>query len=162
MTAGRARLQKSDTAYRSIGEAADELGLEAHVIRYWETRFPRDIKPVKRADGRRLFRPEDMDALRAVQRLVHKEGLTLKLAKLLLSEQGVEAVLGDDFVMPVAHAGATARELQSRLYNTFETASEKTESLAMTLTDASAARLKALLNELLDIKGRIDARIEHA
>ena len=55
MTAVRARVEKSADAYRSIGEAAAELGLEPHVLRYWETRFPRQVSPVKRPDGRRYF-----------------------------------------------------------------------------------------------------------
>ena len=89
MTATRNRIEKSSTAFRSIGEAAAELGLETHVLRYWESKFPRDVKPVKRSDGRRLFRPQDIDALRAIQILVHERGLTLKGAKSLLAEQGL-------------------------------------------------------------------------
>jgi DNA-binding transcriptional MerR regulator len=93
MTAARNRVEKSATAFRSIGEAAAELGLETHVLRYWESKFPRDVKPVKRADGRRLFRPQDLEALRAIQILVHERGMTLKGAKSILAEQGLAAVL---------------------------------------------------------------------
>ena len=62
MSASRARITKSAQAFRSIGEAAGELGLETHVIRYWETKFTKDVRPIKRADGRRMFRPQDLDA----------------------------------------------------------------------------------------------------
>ena len=78
MTALRSPIEKSSAAFRSIGEAASELGLETHVLRYWETRFPKEVRPVKRPDGRRMFRPEDMDALRAIRALVHERGMTLK------------------------------------------------------------------------------------
>jgi DNA-binding transcriptional MerR regulator len=115
------RVEKTDAAFRSIGEAAGELGLEAHVIRYWETRFPRDLKPVKRPDGRRLFRPEDMDALRAIHSLVHEHGLTLKNAKAVLDTQGVDAVLAGEVVIeaPLPAQDGTARALQTQLSETF-------------------------------------------
>jgi DNA-binding transcriptional MerR regulator len=93
MTALRSRIEKSQAAFRSIGEAASELGLETHVLRYWETRFPKDVRPIKRDDGRRMFRPEDMNALRAIRLLVHERGMTLKGAKAMLAEQGIDAVL---------------------------------------------------------------------
>ena len=93
MTNAAKRVKKSADAYRSIGEAAEELGLQPHVLRYWEGKFKRHLKPMKRPDGRRMFRPEDMKALRAIQILVHKKGFTLKGAAQLLNEQGLEAVL---------------------------------------------------------------------
>ena len=87
MTAASKKVEKSADAYRSIGEAADELGLQPHVLRYWEGKFTRHLKPLKRPDGRRMFRPEDIVALRAIQLLVHERGLTLKGAEQLLNEQ---------------------------------------------------------------------------
>ncbi|MEL8056085.1 MAG: MerR family transcriptional regulator, partial [Pseudomonadota bacterium] len=42
------RVEKSADAYRSIGEAAGELGLQTHVLRYWETKFAKYVKPLKR------------------------------------------------------------------------------------------------------------------
>lgn len=91
----RARIAKSADAYRSIGEVATELGLEPHVVRYWETRFPKDVRPVKRPDGRRFFRRQDLDALRAIRLLVHEQGLSLKEAGRVLADQGVATVLGE-------------------------------------------------------------------
>lgn len=84
--------RKAPDALRTIGEAATELGLQPHVLRFWETRFT-VLKPLKRADGRRSFRPEDMQALRAIRMLVHDQGMTLKGAADLLRARGVEAVL---------------------------------------------------------------------
>jgi len=147
MTALRARIEKSQTAFRSIGEAASELGLETHVLRYWETRFPRDVRPIKRDDGRRMFRPQDMDALRAIRILVHERGMTLKGAKTILAEQGIEAVLGGTATLSAATLEAVpspARELQASVARAFAAPDRRT-------------RLEEALLELTDIKTRIDA-----
>lgn len=120
MTALRSRIEKSTAAFRSIGEAASELGLETHVLRYWETRFPKDVRPVKRPDGRRMFRPEDMDALRAIRALVHERGMTLKGAKTILAEQGIEAVLNGSVKLgAVEPATSPARDLQASVARAF-------------------------------------------
>ncbi len=146
------RIEKSDEAFRSIGEAANELGLEAHVIRYWETRFPRDVKPVKRPDGRRLFRPEDMDALRAVHCLVHEHGLTLKNAKRVLDEQGINAVLAGtaEVEAPLAEQSNPARALQGQLADAFSEPAHSPEQ---------KQKLNAMLPHLTAVKARLDAAI---
>ena len=147
MTALKSRIEKSSTAFRSIGEAASELGLETHVLRYWETRFPKDIRPIKRDDGRRMFRPQDMDALRAIRILVHERGMTLKGAKTILAEQGIEAVLTGTATLSAATLEAVpspARELQASVARAFAAPDRRT-------------RLEEALQELTDIKGRIDA-----
>lgn len=147
MTALKSRIEKSSTAFRSIGEAASELGLETHVLRYWETRFPKDIRPIKRDDGRRMFRPQDMDALRAIRILVHERGMTLKGAKTILAEQGIKAVLGGTATLSAATLEAVpspARELQASVARAFAAPDRRT-------------RLEEALQELTDIKGRIDA-----
>lgn len=147
MTALKSRIEKSSTAFRSIGEAASELGLETHVLRYWETRFPKDIRPIKRDDGRRMWRPQDMDALRAIRILVHERGMTLKGAKTILAEQGIKAVLGGTATLSAATLEAVpspARELQASVARAFAAPDRRT-------------RLEEALQELTDIKGRIDA-----
>jgi DNA-binding transcriptional MerR regulator len=151
MTALKSRTEKSSAAFRSIGEAASELGLETHVLRYWETRFPKDVRPVKRPDGRRMFRPEDMDALRAIRILVHDHGLTLKGAKALLAEQGVESVLGGTATLATAEpVPSPARELQAsvaRAFGALEAEGDLTRK----------ERLEGALRELTDLKSRLDA-----
>ncbi|KCZ86379.1 hypothetical protein HAD_11850 [Hyphomonas adhaerens MHS-3] len=153
MSASRARIEKSATAFRSIGEAASELGIETHVIRYWESKFPREVRPVKRPDGRRMFRPQDVDALRAIQILVHERGMTLKGAKALIAEQGMSAVLSGEATLGAgAPAGSSpARDLQKTVAKAF------TDESGDALTDARRARLEDALTELSDIKSRIDA-----
>ena len=83
--------QKSADAYRTISEVAEELKLPQHVLRFWETRFPQ-VKPLKRAGGRRFYRPEDVALLRAVQALLYGEGYTIKGVQRLLAEFGARHV----------------------------------------------------------------------
>ncbi len=75
---------KDPGALRTIGEVADALGIRQHVLRYWEEQFP-TLKPLKRSGGRRYYRPEDVAMVQTIDRLVHREGYTLKGAKGVLS-----------------------------------------------------------------------------
>ena len=157
MTSSAARkIEKSADAYRSIGEAADELGLQPHVLRYWEGKFAKFVKPLKRRDGRRMFRPEDMDALRAIQTLVHEKGLTLKGAEKLLSEQGVGAVTNGEAMLvapadaaPQPHVESPARQLQDNVRAAF--------GATAPAEDAPRMGLESVLADLTDIKRRLDA-----
>lgn len=82
---------KAPDAFRTISEAADELDLPQHVLRFWETRF-RDIKPMKRGGGRRYYRPDDIDLLRGIRHLLYGEGYTIRGVQRILREQGVKFV----------------------------------------------------------------------
>lgn len=84
-------MEKSADAFRTITEVAEDLDLPTHVLRFWETRFTQ-IKPLKRGGGRRYYRPEDVDLLRAIRRLLHDEGYTIKGVQRILKEYGVRAV----------------------------------------------------------------------
>src|SRR5471030_2470534 len=84
-------MDKSPDAFRTISEAADDLGLPQHVLRFWETRFPQ-IKPLKRGGGRRYYRPDDVELLRAIKQLLYGEGYTIKSVQRLFKEQGARAV----------------------------------------------------------------------
>jgi DNA-binding transcriptional MerR regulator len=87
---------KSPDAFRTISEAAEDLGLPQHVLRFWETRFPQ-IKPLKRGGGRRYYRPDDVELLRAVKHLLYGEGYTIKGVQRLFKEQGARAVVAGAF-----------------------------------------------------------------
>jgi DNA-binding transcriptional MerR regulator len=82
--------EKSDTAFRTISEAAEEIGVPAHVLRFWETRFSM-LQPLKRAGGRRYYRPVDMSLLRQIKALLHDDGMTIRGAQLALNGKGVAA-----------------------------------------------------------------------
>ncbi len=76
---------KSAAAFRTTGEVAEELDLPAHVLRFWESKFPQ-VKPLKRGGGRRYYRPEDIDLLRQIRRCLYQEGYTIRGVQKLLRE----------------------------------------------------------------------------
>jgi DNA-binding transcriptional MerR regulator len=85
--AAHRRTGKSGTAFRTTGEVSEELDLPAHVLRFWESKFP-EIKPVKRGGGRRYYRPEDVDLLRRIRQFLYQEGYTIRGVQKLLRERG--------------------------------------------------------------------------
>ena len=86
-------MSKSRDAFRTISEVADWLGTQPHVLRFWESKF-NQVKPVKRAGGRRYYRPADMLLLGGIKHLLHDEGLTIKGAQKAIREHGIKHVAG--------------------------------------------------------------------
>src|SRR5579863_7002191 len=84
-------IEKGPEAYRTIREVADSMDLPQHVLRFWETRFPQ-IRPLKRAGGRRYYRPDDIERLKLIRRLLYDDGYTIKGVQRLFKEQGVQAL----------------------------------------------------------------------
>ncbi len=84
-------MDKSPDAFRTISEVADELDVPQHVLRFWESRFPQ-IRPMKRAGGRRYYRPDDVDLLRGIRHLLYGEGYTIRGVQRILREQGPKLV----------------------------------------------------------------------
>jgi DNA-binding transcriptional MerR regulator len=91
-------MEKSAEAFRTISEVADELEVPKHVLRFWESKFGQ-IKPMKRGGGRRYYRPEDVELLRGIRRLLHEEGYTIKGVQKVIRQSGVE------FVKQVSRSG---------------------------------------------------------
>src|ERR1041384_1506084 len=88
------RLEKSADAFRTISEVADELEVPQHVLRFWETKFAQ-IRPLKRGGGRRYYRPEDIDLLRAIRGLLYDKGYTIKGVQKLIREGGLKLADGE-------------------------------------------------------------------
>jgi DNA-binding transcriptional MerR regulator len=84
-------LDKSPDAFRTISEVAGDLDIPQHVLRFWETRFTQ-IKPMKRSGGRRYYRPDDVDLLRGIRRLLYGEGYTIRGVQRILKEHGIASV----------------------------------------------------------------------
>ncbi|MEJ5975482.1 MerR family transcriptional regulator [Novosphingobium sp. PS1R-30] len=84
---------KAPDALRTIGEVAAALNIRQHVLRYWEEQFPM-LKPIKRSGGRRYYRPEDIQLVATIDRLVHKQGYTLRGARLAI--EGGEGKAGQE------------------------------------------------------------------
>lgn len=106
-------MTKSNEAFRTIAEVAEELDVAKHVLRFWEVKFPQ-IKPMKRGGGRRFYRPEDMELLRGVRNLLHSEGYTIKGVQKILREQGVDAVKAFASDVGGRNKGRSSREKTSR------------------------------------------------
>lgn len=83
---------KSPEAFRTISEVASDLDVPQHVLRFWESKFAQ-VKPMKRAGGRRYYRPQDVDLLRGIRTLLYSEGLTIKGVQKILREKGNRAVV---------------------------------------------------------------------
>ena len=114
-------MAKSREAFRTIREVADWLDVAAHVLRFWESKFSQ-IKPLKRAGGRRYYRPEDMELVGGIKVLLHERGMTIRGVQRLIREQGVAAVtalspsiddtpfVDDDAEWKVDTAGTAAKD----------------------------------------------------
>ena len=135
---------KGPDAFRTISEAADELGVPQHVLRFWETKFS-FIRPMKRAGGRRFYRRQDIEVLRGVRRLLHDEGYTIKGVQRLHKEQGIRRLLSttDGEALPANAALALPTE---PLIPEGGTA----------LSAQARSRLQAVLRDLESTKGKLD------
>lgn len=100
---------KSDTAFRTIGELAADLGVPQHRLRFWESRFSQ-LRPVQRAGQRRYYRPEDVALARRIHHLLEREGYTIRGVQQLLATEG-RAVAPAPAPTPAAPAGATLSDL---------------------------------------------------
>ncbi len=76
---------KSPQAFRTISEVSNEVNIPAHVLRFWETKFP-NINPLKRSGNRRYYRPEDVKLIIKIKTLLYDNGYTVKGVQKLLKE----------------------------------------------------------------------------
>jgi DNA-binding transcriptional MerR regulator len=126
---------KGPDAFRTISEAADELNVPQHVLRFWETRFS-FIRPMKRAGGRRFYRPQDIAVLRGVKTLLHEDGFTIKGVQKLHKDEGLKRLLSATPGM----RGARGPVVPSIAGVELQTPAR--ERLAMALDDLLAAKRK--------------------
>lgn len=136
-------MAKGPEAFRTISEAADELNVPQHVLRFWETKFS-FIRPMKRAGGRRFYRPQDIAVLKGVRRLLHDEGYTIKGVQRLHREQGLRRLVSageGEGVAPPLEADAEAH--------------------GPDLDAAARSRLVGMLAELEGVKARLDGLLKH-
>ena len=136
--------EKSAGAFRTISEVADELDVPQHVLRFWETRFTQ-IKPVKRAGGRRYYRPEDVDLIKGVRRLLHGQGYTIRGAQRVLKEGGVR------FVQSIGRGEAEAPAMRE------PDAADDVAEAAVGLSEPDKTSLEGVLNELYACREMLEA-----
>jgi DNA-binding transcriptional MerR regulator len=152
-------LNKSPDAFRTISEAAEELDLPQHVLRFWETRFSQ-IKPMKRGGGRRYYRPADVDLLKGIRHLLYDKGFTIRGVQRILREQGIPHVVaigrgevdaGPEAAEP-AHPAGKAKSKEP---------AEAAESLAGTgLSEAQAQELRLAMEDLAAARELLGATAE--
>jgi DNA-binding transcriptional MerR regulator len=145
-------MEKSPDAFRTISEAADELSLPQHVLRFWETRFA-NIKPLKRGGGRRYYRPEDVLLLKGIRHLLYDQGFTIKGVQRILKDQGARFVIGIGEGNPV---GALVKHASDDAEDDEETATlvpmPNGKSGPPVLDAHDREKLASVLRELLDCK----------
>ena len=141
-------MSKGPLAFRTISEAADELGVPQHVLRFWETKF-NFIKPLKRAGGRRFYRPQDVAVLKGVRALLHDQGLTIKGVQKLHRDQGIKRVLA-------AGDPDAAVQFGDMSFDDAETAAAP-ETTRAAASGGGDERLRGVLRELEQAKARLDA-----
>jgi DNA-binding transcriptional MerR regulator len=152
--------EKSPEAFRTISEVAFDLDVPQHVLRFWESRFAQ-VKPVKRAGGRRYYRPEDVDLLRGIRALLYSDGLTIKGVQKILRDRGLR------FVADIGRGGASLQGNREREFAADDPAQPRYARAAMArleravsdpdgvLEEVVRVRLELLLAQLLLLKSRV-------
>jgi len=133
-------MTKSNQAFRTISEVSNELEVPAHVLRFWETKFPQ-IKPMKRGGGRRYYRPEDISLLKGVQAMLHVDGYSIKGVQKALREQGVRAIAERDTATQETVTIAAEPDI-----------SPAAPDVSSTITAAERKELQAILVSLLALR----------
>ncbi len=146
---------KAPDAFRTISEAAEDLDLPQHVLRFWETRFSQ-IKPLKRGGGRRYYRPDDVEFLRGLKHLLHAERYTIKGVQKIIKEQGVKAVQSAWKMAPASLAAGPV-PVVPRVSTAASVLSPPESRAAATapMPSSARARLEAALAELLECRRQI-------
>jgi len=152
-------VEKSPDAFRTISEAAEELDLPQHVLRFWETRFS-TIKPLKRGGGRRYYRPEDVLLLKGIRHLLYDQGFTIKGVQRILKDQGSRYVIAIADGTPLENLVPlpTDSDDDSDEYEALPSPGQEhipaviAEPRARTLDSADREKLEGVLRELLDCK----------
>jgi DNA-binding transcriptional MerR regulator len=156
-----AKTEKSETAFRTISEVAEELGVQQHVLRFWETKFSQ-VKPMKRGGGRRYYRPEDVALLKKIHSLLYVEGYTIKgVQKLLkgISKSQVMAEQKAPKVEPSAQAhGAGLPQVQGpdvTSVSSEEISSSSAVQEAAVFAENQKEILRSVLEELLEMRAEL-------
>ena len=163
------RIEKAHDAFRTISEVSEVLDVPQHVLRFWEAKFTQ-IKPLKRAGGRRYYRPDDIDLLKGIRALLYGEGLTIKGVQKVLREQGAkhvaemgrvgvkeantkrDAVVGPEDVAPMPEP------LFGRATPSLEHVNMSAENPSETLLAEQRERLENVLDDLLNLREMLQTR----
>ena len=138
-------IEKSPEAFRTISEASEILSLPSHVLRFWESKFIQ-IKPLKRAGGRRFYRPNDILFILGIKKLLHIDGLTIIGVKRLIKENGINFII---------NIGKNVRDNNSNL--------QKKENILKKINIQNSKidkeKINGFINQLDILKSKIESRI---
>ena len=138
-------IKKSPEAFRTISEASEIVSLPSHVLRFWESKF-NQIKPLKRAGGRRFYRPNDILFILGIKKLLHIDGLTIIGVKRLIKENGINFII---------NIGKNARDNNSNL--------QKKENILKKIniqkSKIDKEKINGFINQLDILKSKIESRI---
>lgn len=141
---------KAESAFRTISEVAEELGVQQHVLRFWETKFTQ-VKPLKRGGGRRYYRPEDVALLKKIHTLLYAEGYTIKGVQKLLKGVSKTQVLAEQKAEQASKAyGDNLPKVAGPSVAPTPVEAAETESEHVMV-------LKSVLDELLDMRSQVEA-----
>jgi DNA-binding transcriptional MerR regulator len=169
-TASGRRANKRAAVFRTIGEVAEDLDLPAHVLRFWESKFPQ-LKPLKRGGGRRYYRPEDIALLSRIRQCLYQEGYTIRGVQKLLSEGALGASASAEIApslfpldplpepSPAPPAPRPARASR-RTAATPEAAAEAPEPKSLSAKGKSM--LEAAVQDLLNARHMLDALLHRS
>lgn len=134
--------KKATGAFRTISEVADELDVQQHVLRFWETRFSQ-VRPLKRGGGRRYYRPEDVLLLKKIHHLLYTEGYTIKGVQKLLKGQSKSQILVEE-KKEKPKTSSVVKQVEAPANNTLPTNVTKLSGTQKVLLESMLAELKAM------------------
>lgn len=132
-------INKSKSAFRTIAEVADKLGVGTHVLRFWESKFSQ-LKPIKMSGGRRYYRPDDVKLLECIQHLLHEERYTIEGVQKLFKEKGIKNFVGET--------------IQEDFF------ADETPQTPSQNTEKNSDMIKNLISELKNIKEELQKNID--
>ena len=138
-------IEKSPQAFRTISEASEILSLPTHVLRFWESKFTQ-IKPLKRAGGRRFYRPKDILFILGIKKLLHTDGLTINGVKRLIKEDGTNFIINIGQNLRDNNSNSQKKE---NIFNKFN----------IQISKIDKEKINELINKLNFLKSKIESRI---
>ncbi len=151
------RGEKGKEAFRTISEVATELDLPQHVLRFWESKFSQ-IKPMKRGGNRRYYRPDDVEILRVIRKLLHSDGFTIRGVQKLFRENGLRQTI-DSIMGPADQETGSSKaslpevSMPASLLARESKILQENEKLDKVMVDK--ADLQALIAELKDLRAQL-------
>lgn len=142
-------VNKSKSAFKTIAEVADELGVATHVLRFWETKFSQ-IKPMKTGGGRRYYRPDDVEVIKLIKSLLYNNRYTIEGAQQLIKSKGLKNLLGSEEIQKDFFTDNLAETEKKVETPAVVTVSRLKPEILRGISDA-VSELKVLRNELAEI-----------